>query len=40
MKTLNDLKELSIDAHNVWKQAVRRKSGPIYDAKRSHANYK
>ena len=38
---LDDLKELSIDVHNVWKQAGKPKSGPIYEAKRiSHANYK
>jgi len=38
---LGKLKELSIDAHTVWKQAGKPKCGPIYEAKRiSHANYK
>jgi len=38
---LDDLKELSIDAHNVWKQAGKPTSGPVYEAKRlSHTNYK
>jgi len=35
---LDKLKELSIDAHTVWKQAGKPKCGPIYEAKRiSHA---
>ena len=38
---LDNLKMLSIDAHSVWKQAGKPKSGPVYDAKQiSHANYK
>ena len=38
---LDKLKEFSIDAHTVWKQAGKPKCGPVYEAKRiSHANYK
>jgi len=34
------LKELSIDAHTVWKQAGKLKCNPVYEAKRiSNANY-
>jgi len=38
---LDKLKEMSMDAHTIWKQAGKPKYGPIYEAKRiSHANYK
>ena len=38
---MDKLKELSIDAHTVWKQAGKPKCGPVYEAERiSHANYK
>jgi len=38
---LDKLKELSINAHTVWKEACKPKSGPVYAANRiSHANYK
>jgi len=38
---LDQLKSFSIETHQVWKDASRPRSGPIYEAKRlSQANYK